>query len=103
LTVAEGGNVLARRRRQGITAAGGALGHVGEATAVARGGAACNSYAAVAADADADKDGDTAMADGEPNGKGRRHTVRLKKKSVNRAVGDQGYHGGEEVQAEGRC
>jgi len=101
LTVAEGGTVLARHRRQGTTAAGGAFGHVGDATAVAGGGAACNSYAAVTADADADKDGDTAMADGEP--KGRRRIVKLKKKDVTRAVGDQGYHGGEGVQAEGRC
>ncbi len=101
LTVAEGGTVLARHRRQGTTAAGGAFGHVGEATAVAGGGAGCTSYAAVTADGDADKDGDTAMADGEP--KGRRRIVKLKKKDVTRAVGDQGYHGGGEVQAEGRC
>ncbi len=91
LTVAEGGTVLARHRRQGTTAAGGAFGHVG----------GCTSYAAVTADGDADKDGDTAMADGEP--KGRRRIVKLKKKDVTRAVGDQGYHGGGEVQAEGRC
>jgi len=96
-TAAEGGNAFARRRssgRQGTTAAGGALRHVDEATAVAGGGAGCNSYAA-------DADGDSAMADGEP--KGRRRIVKLSKKNVTRAVGNQDYHGGEDIQAVARC
>jgi hypothetical protein len=93
-TAAEGSNVLARHRRQGTTAAGGALRRVDEATAVAGGGAGCNSYAA-------DADGDSAMADGEP--KGRRRIVKLSKKNVTRAVGNQDYHGGEDIQAVARC
>ncbi len=88
LTVAEGGNAVARRRSsggEGTTAAGGALGHMSEATA------------------DVDADGDSTMADGEPNGKGRRHIVRLRKKSITMAAEDQGYHGGEDAQAVARC
>ncbi len=88
LTVAGGGNAIARRRSsggQGTSAAGGTLEHMGEATA------------------DVDNDGDSTMADGDSNGKGRRRIVRLRKKSITSAVGYQGYHGGEEVQAVARC
>ncbi len=87
--VAEGGNAIARRRSsggQGTTAARGALGFEGEATA------------------DVDCDGDSKMADGgETNGKGRRRIVRLRKKSITMAVEDQVYRGGEVVQAEASC
>ncbi len=87
-TAAEDGNAVARRRSsgdQGSTAAGGALGHMGEATA------------------DVDDDGDSTMADGDSNGKGRRRIVRLRKKSITTAVEDHVYHGGEDVQAVARC
>ena len=43
------------------------------------------------------------MADGESDGKGRRRLVRLRKKSISQAVGDLGYHGGEDVQAVASC
>ncbi|KAA6424919.1 MAG: hypothetical protein FRX49_05093 [Trebouxia sp. A1-2] len=82
LIVSEGANAAARRRSsggQGTTAAGGAFGVVGEATA------------------DVDGDGDSTMADGESSGQGRRRTVRLRKKSIATAVEDQLYHGGEDA------
>ena len=88
LTLAEGVNVLARRRSsggQGTSAVGGAPGRIGEAAA------------------DVDADGDSMMADGEPNGKGRRRLVRLRKKSITTAVEDQVYHGDEDVQAVASC
>ena len=85
LIVSEGANAAARRLSsgggQGTTAAGGASGVVGEATA------------------DVDDDGDSTMADGESSGQGRRRTVRLRKKSIATAAEDQVYHGGEDVQA----
>ena len=86
LTVAEGGN--ARRRSsggQGTRAADDVLGHIGEAAA------------------DVDSDGDSMMADGESDGKGRRRFIRLRKKSITQAVGDLGYHGGEDIQAVASC
>ncbi len=83
MTVVEGGDATARRRSsggQGTTAAGGAFGFVGEATA------------------DVDSDGDNMMADGaESNGKGSRRYVRLRKKSITMAVEEQGDHSGEDV------
>ena len=88
LTLAEGVNVLARRRSsggQGTSAVGGAPGRIGEAAA------------------DVDADGDSMMADGEPNGKGRRRLVRLRKKSITTAVEDQVHHGDEDVQAVASC
>ena len=88
LIVSEGANAAARRRSsggQGTTAAGGAFGVVGEATA------------------DVDGDGDSTMADGESSGQGRRRTVRLRKKSIATAVEDQLYHGGEDGQAVASC
>ena len=88
LTLAEGVNVLARRRSsggQGTSAVGGAPGHVGEAAA------------------DVDGDGDSMMADGKPDGKGRRRLVRLWKKSITTAVDYQVYHGDEDVQAVASC
>ena len=85
LTLAEGVNVRARRRSgggQGTSAVGGAPGHMGEAAA------------------DVVAEGDSMMADGEPDGKGRRRLVRLRKKSITTAIEDQVYHGDEDVQAE---
>ncbi len=69
---------------QGSTAAGGAVEQMGEATT------------------DVDSDGDCAMPDGDSNGKGRRRLLRLRKKGITTAVGNQGNHGGEDIEAVAR-
>ena len=88
LTVAEGGNGVARRRSsggQGTTTVGGAFGVEGEATA------------------DVDGDGDSILADGgESIDQGRRRTVRLRKKSSTTAVQVQGDHGSEDIEVVAR-